>query len=66
LYDEVRRGYGKIEDVSYFHTENNNQVIIKSNSVSDPDPDWIRIQSGQWIWIRIHESNNDPQKKEKN
>jgi hypothetical protein len=20
---------------------------------SDPDPYWIRIQSGQWIWIRI-------------
>ncbi len=26
------------------------------------DPDWIRIQSGQWIRIRIHESENDPQK----
>jgi hypothetical protein len=24
--------------------------------VADPDPDWIRIQSGQWIWIR----NPDP------
>jgi hypothetical protein len=23
-----------------------------------PDPDWIRIQSGQWI--RIQESENDP------
>jgi hypothetical protein len=46
LYDEVRRGNGKIEDVSYFHTENNNQVIIKSTSVSDPNPDWIRIGSG--------------------
>ena len=22
-------------------------------SVSDPDPDWIRIQSGLWIRIRI-------------
>ncbi len=21
--------------------------------VADPDPDWIRIQSGQWIRIRI-------------
>jgi hypothetical protein len=28
--------------------------------VSDPDPDWIRIQSGQWI--RIQESKIDPQK----
>jgi hypothetical protein len=31
---------------------------------ADPDPylDWIRIQSGQWIRIRIQESKNDPQK----
>jgi hypothetical protein len=28
--------------------------------VADPDPDWIRIQSGQWI--RIQEGKNDPQK----
>jgi hypothetical protein len=28
--------------------------------VSDLDPDWIRIQSGQWI--RIQEGKNDPQK----
>ncbi len=37
-------------------------------SVSDPEPDWIRIQSGQWIriqsgqWIRIQEGKNDPHK----
>jgi hypothetical protein len=39
--------------------------------VSDPDPYWIRIQSGQWIrsgsgpvfGIRIQEGKNDPQKK---
>jgi hypothetical protein len=32
--------------------------------VSDPDPDWIRIQSGQWIRIRnrIQEGKNDPRK----
>jgi hypothetical protein len=30
------------------------------NRVSDPDPDWIRIQSGQWI--RIQKGKNDPQK----
>jgi hypothetical protein len=31
-------------------------------SVSDPD--WIRIQSGEWIRIRIriHEGKNDTQK----
>jgi hypothetical protein len=28
--------------------------------VSDPDPDGIRIQSGQWIRIRIHILNPDP------
>ncbi len=27
-----------------------------------PDPDWIRIQSGQWIRIRIQEGKNYPQK----
>ncbi len=32
--------------------------------VADPDPDWIRIQSGQWI--RIQEDKNDPQKLKKN
>ncbi len=26
------------------------------------DPDWIRIQPGQWIWIRIQEGKNDPKK----
>ncbi len=36
--------------------------------VSDPDPYWIRIQSGQWIRIRIRNlypdpgEKNDPQK----
>jgi hypothetical protein len=28
--------------------------------VSYPDPDWIRIQSGQWILIRIRNSDPDP------
>ncbi len=27
-----------------------------------PDPDWIQIQLGQWIRIRIQEGKNDPQK----
>jgi hypothetical protein len=31
-------------------------VLFITRSVSDPDPDWIRIQSG--LWIRIH--NPDP------
>ncbi len=33
---------------------------ISTSRVPDPDPDWIRIQSGQWIRIRI--LKNDPQK----
>jgi hypothetical protein len=28
--------------------------------VSDPDPYWIRIQSGQWIRIRIRNPDLDP------
>jgi hypothetical protein len=31
--------------------------------IQDPDPNWMRIQSGQWI--RIQEGKNDPQKKKK-
>ncbi len=29
-------------------------------SVLDPDPGWIRIQSGQWIRIRIRNPDPDP------
>ncbi len=32
--------------------------IVPLTRVSDPDPDWIRIQSGHWIRIRIR--NPDP------
>jgi hypothetical protein len=38
---------------------------IPKNRVADPDPKWIRIQSGQWIriqsgqWTRIR--NPDPE-----
>jgi hypothetical protein len=32
--------------------------LIQSGRVSDPDPYWFRIQSGQWIRIRIR--NPDP------
>jgi hypothetical protein len=32
-------------------------LAVNSTRVADPDPypDWIRIQSGQWIRIRIQE-----------
>jgi hypothetical protein len=32
--------------------------LLTAGRVADPDPDWIRIQSGQWIRIRIR--NPDP------
>ncbi len=38
--------------------------------VADPDPNWIRIQSGQWIRIRNPDldpgGKNDPKRIEKN
>jgi hypothetical protein len=30
------------------------------SSVADPNPNWIRIQSGQWIRIRIRNPDPDP------
>jgi hypothetical protein len=36
------------------------RVCVDISRFSYPDPDWIRIQSGQWI--RIQEGKNDPQK----
>ncbi len=42
------------------------KIGVPPNRVVDPDPepDWIRIQSGMWIRIRIRiqEGKNDPQK----
>jgi hypothetical protein len=35
-------------------------VFLLITRVSDPDPDWIRIQSGQWIRIRIRNPDSDP------
>ncbi len=39
-------------------------ILYTKARVSDPDPnpDWIRISSGQWIRIMIQEGKNDPQK----
>ncbi len=34
--------------------------VFLSSRVSDPDPDWIRIQSGQWIRIGIRNPDPDP------
>jgi hypothetical protein len=49
---------------TFYFLEPNVDITFRT-SVSDPDPDWIRIQSGQWIWIRIQEGKNDPTKIEK-
>jgi hypothetical protein len=38
----------------------NISFTLPTNNVSDPD--WIQIQSGQWIRIRIQEGESDPQK----
>jgi hypothetical protein len=37
-------------------------ITAVAGRVADPDPDWIRTQSGQWIRIRIQEGKNEPQK----
>ncbi len=34
-------------------------------SAVEPDPNWIRIQWGPWIWIRIQEDKSDPQTQKK-
>jgi hypothetical protein len=36
------------------------RFIFPKIRVSDPDPDWIRIQSGQWIRIRFWNPDLDP------
>ena len=48
------------------HTQLENVIrfikLVLEKSVSDPNPYWIRIQSGQWICIRIQEGKNGPQR----
>jgi hypothetical protein len=35
-------------------------IAVDLARVADPDPNWIRIQSGQWIRIRIQDPDPDP------
>ena len=56
--------FTKLKIILFLNAEENNLAQFSKNlklsfaiSVSDPDPDWIRIQSGQWIRIR----NPDPE-----
>ena len=35
---------------------------VLETSVSDPDPDWIRIQSGPWIRVRIQGQESKEEK----
>jgi hypothetical protein len=37
-----------------FHPQSKSCLHAKAKTrVADPDPNWIRIQSGQWIRIRV-------------
>ncbi len=52
-----------IRDCTFFYLKFRQNVYLTFGSrVSDPDPypDWIRIQSGQWIRIRIWSPDPDP------
>jgi hypothetical protein len=69
----VRRALGMAMDMILSNMIRN-AIISKLSDVFvnlDPrissvsDLDWIRIQSGQWIRIRIKKGKNDPQKIEK-
>jgi hypothetical protein len=40
-------------------------TLIQLSSVSDPERDWVRIQSSQWIRIRIQEGKNYQKKMKK-
>jgi len=57
---------GLVTGVSYNSCTGVVETQVQEVRVADPDPypdpDWIRIQSGQWIRIRIQEGKNDPQK----
>jgi hypothetical protein len=48
FYKSINSGFGRSKLYLF-------SIVIR---VSDPDPDWIRIQSGQWI--RIQNSDPDP------
>jgi hypothetical protein len=46
----------------YSHLESYRIMPEVLTRIADPDPNWIRIQSGQWIRIRIQEDKNYSQK----
>jgi hypothetical protein len=88
MYCRSMRSKVRIIEVMYCRSMRSNMSIIEAMKISRSfffdklfvnarvaDPDWIRIQSGQWIRIRnpdsesgsglriwIHEGKNDPQK----
>jgi hypothetical protein len=37
-----------------------NDLKVVYNSISDPDPHWIRIRMASWIRIRIRNADSDP------
>ncbi len=61
----------KVENFSACHADENCQqttflssikIIFSADPyrVADLDPNWIRIQPGQWIWIRMRNLDPDP------
>jgi hypothetical protein len=44
------------------HARLHTHTYIGPHIISVSDPDWIRIQSGQWFRIRIQEDKNEPKK----
>jgi hypothetical protein len=54
-FNTAKIGQGKNQKPQVTHA-----LLIVHHKVADPDPYWVRIQSGQWI--RIQEGKNDPQK----
>jgi hypothetical protein len=57
-YSKLKTQYWYRPEISqyYYYVVRNKTVVVGSVS----DPDWIRIQSGQWI--RFQEGKNYPQK----
>jgi hypothetical protein len=61
-------GKGVTKKLLLFNAKTGHKTSIglsKRSSVVDPDPDWIRSQSGPWIRIRIQKGKNDSQSQPK-
>jgi hypothetical protein len=54
-----KKHLGSRINISNPHLVSDNMI---KKETTQTDPDWIWIQSGQWIRIRIQGGKNDPQK----